>query len=110
MAVSSPFISFPYHTPERLHIARHSIATRPFARVYLMYIQKAECKGRTKKVIDRIICWLTSYTLQEVQQHLTQGSNLATFFAQAPAINPNRVLIKGVICGSETHVSLLRVG
>ncbi|WP_448337467.1 DUF2200 domain-containing protein [Chloroflexus aurantiacus] len=68
----------------------------PFARVYPMYVQKVERKGRT---VDRIICWLTGYTWQEVQQHLAQGSDLTTFFAQAPAINPNRILIKGVVCG-----------
>ncbi len=39
--------------------------------------------------LNRIICWLTGYTLQEVQQHLAQGSDLATFFAQVPAISPN---------------------
>jgi hypothetical protein len=30
-----------------------------FASVYPHYVQKAEKKGRTKKELDEVICWLT---------------------------------------------------
>ena len=70
-----------------------------FANIYPLYVEKAERKNRTKKEVDQIICWLTGYTQAGLQQQLKQGHDLETFFAQAPAINPNTSLIKGVICG-----------
>jgi hypothetical protein len=30
---------------------------------------------------------------------LQQGVDFETFFAQAPALNPNAALIKGIVCG-----------
>lgn len=73
-------------------------ATR-FAGVYPLYIQKAERKDRTKAEVDQIICWLTGYDHAGLQQQIQQGNDLETFFAQAPGIHPNSVLIKGVVCG-----------
>ncbi|MBI5945246.1 MAG: DUF2200 domain-containing protein [Chloroflexi bacterium] len=70
-----------------------------FANVYPLYIQKAERKNRTKKEVDQIICWLTGYNQSGLQQQIKQGNNFETFFAQAPAMNPNSSLIKGVVCG-----------
>jgi hypothetical protein len=77
----------------------HRIFATKFAGVYPLYIQKAERKGRTKEEVDRIICWLTGYSEQGLQQQLQQGSDFETFFGQAPAINPNSSRIKGVVCG-----------
>jgi hypothetical protein len=34
-----------------------------------------------------------------LQQQLRDQSDFRTFFAEAPAINPNSALIKGVVCG-----------
>ena len=70
-----------------------------FARVYPLYVQKAERKNRTKAEVDRIICWLTGYSPAQLQQQLEQGSDFKTFFDRAPAIHPNASLIKGVVCG-----------
>ncbi len=70
-----------------------------FANVYPLYIQKAERKNRTKKEVDQIICWLTGYSQAGLQQQIKQGNNFETFFTQAPAMNPNSSLIKGVVCG-----------
>ena len=70
-----------------------------FAGVYPLYVQKAERKNRTKEEVDQIICWLTGYDEAGLQQQLTLGNDFETFFAQAPAMNPNRSLIKGVVCG-----------
>jgi hypothetical protein len=64
-----------------------------------MYVQKAERKGRSKEEVDEIICWLTGYTQSELQMQITQQKDFETFFAEAPAINPNATLIKGVVCG-----------
>ena len=70
-----------------------------FAGVYPHYIQKAEKKGRTKEEVDAIICWLTGYSQQSLQQQINKKSDFETFFAQAPQINPNVSKITGVICG-----------
>lgn len=78
---------------------KHRIFAMSFARVYPAYVHKAERKGRTKDEVDRIICWLTGYSEAGLQQQLRQGCDIETFFARAPAIHPNCVLIKGVVCG-----------
>lgn len=70
-----------------------------FAGVYPHYVQKAEKKGRTKAEVDTIICWLTGYTQEGLQQQLDQRTDIETFFAQAPHINDNANKITGVICG-----------
>ena len=70
-----------------------------FACVYPLYVQKAEKKGRTKAEVDAIIFWLTGYNKQTLQQQIDKKSDLETFFAQAPQINPNVSKITGVICG-----------
>ena len=77
----------------------HRVFAIPFAKIYPMYIQKAQRKNRTKEEVDQIIRWLTGYDQAGLQAQLDQGSDLETFFAQAPAMNPNAALIKGVICG-----------
>lgn len=78
---------------------RPRIFTMPFSRIYPLYIQKAEKKGRTKKEVDEIIFWLTGYDEHSLQQQIMKETDLETFFKQAPHINPNASLIKGVICG-----------
>lgn len=70
-----------------------------FARVYPLYVQKAERKGRTKEEVDEIILWLTGYDRTGLQRQIEQQNDLETFFAQAPAMNPNSSLIKGLVCG-----------
>jgi hypothetical protein len=77
----------------------HRIFSMPFARVYPMYVQKAERKGRTKEEVDQIICWLTGYDQQGLQQQIDQQYDFATFFDQAPALHANTALIIGVVCG-----------
>lgn len=71
----------------------------PFASVYPHYINKAERKGRTQEEVHEIIFWLTGYNEKELQEILDNKTNFEDFFAQAPQINPNVTLIKGVICG-----------
>ena len=70
-----------------------------FSTIYPLYIQKAERKGRTKEEVDEIIYWLTGYDEESLQRQIFNEVDLETFFAQAPAFNPNASLIKGVICG-----------
>ena len=80
-------------------MAKHRIFATPFARIYPLYVQKAERKHRTKKEVDRILCWLTGYDLAGLQRQLEQETDLETFITKAPAFHPNSALIKGVVCG-----------
>jgi len=75
------------------------IYTMSFASVYPHYVAKAERKGRTQAEVDEIIGWLTGYSASELQSVLAAGIDVRTFFVQAPAMNPARSLITGVICG-----------
>lgn len=75
------------------------IFTTAFASVYPHYIQKVEKKGRTKSEVHEIIHWLTGYNEQGLQEQLDNKNDFRTFFEQAPQMNPNVSLIKGVICG-----------
>ena len=78
---------------------RHRIFSTSFARVYPLYVQKAERKHRTKAEVDRIICWLTGYDQTGLQRQLAQENDFETFFGQAPAMHPDRARITGVVCG-----------
>lgn len=77
----------------------HRIFTTPFAKVYPMYVQKAERKGRSQDEVDQVIRWLTGYTAAGLRKQIDAGSDFETFFAQAPALHPNTALITGVVCG-----------
>jgi len=77
----------------------HRIFTTSFASVYPHYINKAEKKGRTKAEVDAIICWLTGYDQETLQQQIDTKIDFETFFADAPQINQNVSKITGVICG-----------
>ena len=70
-----------------------------FASVYPHYVAKAEKKGRTKAEVDEIIRWLTGYSQALLEAQIDERTDFETFFAQAPALNPRRTEIKGLICG-----------
>ncbi len=77
----------------------HRIYKMAFARVYPLYIAKVERKGRTKEGVDEIICWLTGFSQAELEAQIAEDKDFETFFAEAPALNPARSEIKGLICG-----------
>ena len=80
-------------------MSEHKVFTMPFAKVYPLYVQKAERKQRTKEEVDHVIGWLTGYDAAGLQRQIDTGNDFRTFFAEAPAFHPNSALIKGVICG-----------
>jgi hypothetical protein len=80
-------------------MTQHKIFTMPFAKVYPMYVQKAERKQRTKEEVDHIIRWLTGYDAAGLHRQIERGNDFQTFFAEAPAFHPNSDQIKGLICG-----------
>lgn len=49
--------------------------------------------------VDRIIGWLTGYRPEEIAKAAVSTVSYADFFQNAPARNPHRKQIKGVICG-----------
>ena len=75
------------------------IFTTSFGSVYPLYVQKAAKKGRTKEEVDEIITWLTGYSAEQLQRAIDAKVDFETFFAEAPQINSNVGLIKGVVCG-----------
>jgi len=77
----------------------HRIYQMSFAKVYPMYVDKAEKKGRTKAEVDEIIFWLTGYDQTTLDAVLANETDFETFFSDAPNMNPSRDLIKGVVCG-----------
>jgi len=80
-------------------VSEHRVFGMQFAKVYPLYVQKAERKGRTKEEVDELICWLTGYDMDGLQRQIDDGNDFKTFFAHAPAMNPNASLITGVVCG-----------
>jgi len=70
-----------------------------FASVYPLYVQKAEKKGRTRAEVDTVIRWLTGYTPAALKKQIDKRVDFETFFANAPAMNPNASKITGLICG-----------
>ncbi|MHB8050850.1 MAG: DUF2200 domain-containing protein [Coriobacteriia bacterium] len=80
-------------------MTKHRVFAMEFAKVYPLYVQKAERKNRTKDEVDQIIFWLTGYDPAGLKQQIEQGNDFETFFSQAPAMNPDSSLITGVVCG-----------
>jgi hypothetical protein len=78
---------------------QHRIFGMAFAKVYPLYVQKAQRKGRTKAEVDQVIRWLTGYDQAGLQQQIKKENDFETFFAQAPRMHPNCALIKGTVCG-----------
>ena len=47
-----------------------------FSKVYPLLVQKAERKGCTKAEVDEIICWLTGYDEQGLQEQIMKKCRL----------------------------------
>ena len=77
----------------------HPIFSMSIAKVYPLLVQKVERKGRTQAEVNEVITWLTGYDVVGLKSQLDKGVDLATFYAEAPCMNPNCGLIKGVVCG-----------
>jgi hypothetical protein len=80
-------------------MAGHRIFTTSFASVYPHYVTKAERKGRSKEEVDAIIGWLTGYSPEALAEVIERRVDFATFFGDAPAMNPARSAVTGTICG-----------
>jgi hypothetical protein len=95
-------------TPRRMEkttMTKKPTMTKPsfyamsFARVYPMYVKKAESKSRTKAEVDQIILWLTGHTAKSLQKAIDAEIDIETFYAKAPRFQPKASLITGAVCG-----------
>ena len=75
------------------------IYTMHFAKIYPLYVGKAERKGRTQQEVDAIISWLTGYDRAGLKAVLETDVDMQGFFVDAPRLNPLRASIRGVVCG-----------
>lgn len=80
-------------------MARMNLHAMKFSKVYPMYVDKAERKGRTRDEVDEVICWLTGYDGDGLRDQIARETDFDTFFAEAPRLHPNRDKITGTICG-----------
>ena len=78
---------------------RTPIARMSLAKVYPLLVQKAERKGRTRVVGAAVTCGLTVSAAAGLELLSAAGVDYETFFSEAPALNPNRALITGKVCG-----------
>lgn len=78
---------------------KHRIYAMSFARVYPLYVAKAEKKQRAKVEVDEIISWLTGYDQKQLEAQIKKQVSFESFFREAPHLNPARKRITGVICG-----------
>ena len=78
---------------------KHKVYSMRFGKVYPLLVAKAEKKGRTQLEVDTLIRWLTGYSQDELERIITNETNYETFFQNAPALNPLRINISGMICG-----------
>ncbi len=77
----------------------HKVFKMSFASVYPLLVDKVEKKGKTKAQLDEIIAWLLGYDADGLAAALEDKRDMEAFFNEAPAKNPNRTLINGVVCG-----------
>ncbi|HIY07611.1 MAG TPA: DUF2200 domain-containing protein [Candidatus Evtepia faecigallinarum] len=78
---------------------RMDVTEMAFAKVYPLLVAKAEKKGRTRDEVDQVTAWLTGYTPQALSRLEQSDISYGNFFRNAPAMNPDRVMISGKVCG-----------
>ena len=78
---------------------RMDVTQMPFAKLYPLLVSKAGKKGRTRQEVDQVTAWLTGYTIEEIARLEQSDTSYGDFFRHAPAMNPNRTLITGKVCG-----------
>ena len=78
---------------------RTDVTQMSFAKLYPLLVTKAEKKGRTREEVDQGTAWLTGYSTQDIARQEQSDTSYGDFFRGAPAMNPNRILITGKVCG-----------
>ena len=78
---------------------RADVTQMPFAKLYPLLVAKAVKKGRARQEVDEVTAWLTGYTPEDIARMMQSELSYGDFFRNAPAMNPNRALITGTVCG-----------
>lgn len=78
---------------------RTDVTQMPFAKLYPLLVNKAEKKGRSREEVDQVTAWLTGYTPEALAQLERSDTSYGDFFRNAPAMNSDRALITGKVCG-----------
>ena len=78
---------------------RTDVTQMLFSKLYHLLVTKAEKKGRTRQEVDQVTSWLTGYTAEDLARLEQSDTTYGDFFRHAPALNPNRTLITGKVCG-----------
>ena len=78
---------------------RTDVTQMPFAKLYPLLVNKAGKKGRSREEVARLTAWLTGYTAEDIARMEQSDLSYGDFFRNAPAMNPNRMLITGKVCG-----------
>lgn len=78
---------------------RTDVTQMLFSKLYPLLVTKAEKKGRTRQEVDQVTSWLTGYTAEDLARLEQSDTTYGDFFRNAPALNPNRTLITGKVCG-----------
>jgi len=74
------------------------IAQMRFSSIYPLYLTKVEKKGRTRSELDTVICWLTGFSAETLQEVIDQKLHFEAVFEKAQ-LHPNAQFITGTICG-----------
>ena len=82
---------------------RTDVTQMPFAALYPLLVRKAEQKGRTRQEVEQVVTWLTGYSPDDIARLACSDIPYAAFFQNAPAMNPDRTLITGKICGGRVE-------
>lgn len=78
---------------------RADVTQMPFSKLYPLLVNKAIKKNRTREEVDQVTSWLTGYTREDIARLEQSDTSYGDFFRNAPALNPNRTLITGKVCG-----------
>ena len=82
---------------------RTDVTQMSFAKLYPLLINKAVKKGRTREEVDQVTAWLTGYSAEDIARLEQSDTSYGDFFRNAPAMNPNRTLITGKVCGIQVE-------
>ena len=80
-------------------MTKEKICALSFQKVFEAITNKALKKNRTKEEVVAVTTWLTGYSEADIQKASEDGTTYGDFFQNAPAMNPNRELITGSVCG-----------
>ena len=82
---------------------RTDVTQMSFAKLYPLLINKAVKKGRTREEVHQVTTWLTGYSVEDIARLEQSDTSYGDFFRNAPAMNPNRTLITGKVCGIQVE-------